>query len=257
MKAVILAGGFGTRLSEETVLRPKPMVEIGGRPILWHIMKTYAAHGVTDFIICLGYKGHIIKDFFVNYALHGADLTVNTGTGEVKFHQNVTEPWNVTLVETGQDSMTGGRLGRVRPYLGEDEDFCMTYGDGVTNLDIAESIEFHRHHGGRATMTAVTPPGRYGALDLEGTAIRRFKEKPTGESGLINGGYFVLKTNCLDLIENDQTIWEAEPLEALVAENELHAFQHHGFWQAMDTLRDKNYLQKHWEAGTAPWKVWD
>lgn len=215
MKAVILAGGLGSRISEESVLRPKPMIEIGGYPILWHIMKIYASKGVTEFVICLGYKGYMIKEFFVNYARHGADLTIDTASGSIEFHQRVSEPWKVTLVETGEDSMTGGRIGRVRRYLEGETDFCLTYGDGVSDVDVGELIAFHKSHGAKATMTAVTPPGRFGALTIEGNAIRRFEEKPPGDNGLINGGFFVLNTECLDLIDGDGTIWEKEPLETL------------------------------------------
>ncbi|MFK8035835.1 MAG: glucose-1-phosphate cytidylyltransferase [Hyphomicrobiales bacterium] len=257
MKAVILAGGLGSRISEESVLRPKPMIEIGGYPILWHIMKTYALHGVTDFVICLGYKGYMIKEFFVNYARHGADVTIDTATGEIEYHQSVAEPWKVTLVETGENSMTGGRIGRVRKYLEGETDFCLTYGDGVSNIDIKSLISFHKSHGAKATLTAVAPPGRFGALKIEGNSIRRFEEKPAGDNGLINGGFFVLKSECLDLIEGDETIWEKEPLETLASTGELRAFRHDGFWQAMDTLRDKNHLQSLWSSGNAPWKLWN
>ncbi|MCV6546631.1 MAG: glucose-1-phosphate cytidylyltransferase [Cohaesibacter sp.] len=257
MKAVILAGGLGSRISEESVLRPKPMIEIGERPILWHIMKMYSAHGINEFIICLGYKGYMIKEFFTNYIRHGADMTVDTATGEIDYHQNIAEPWKVTLVETGQDSMTGGRLGRVRDYLQGEEIFCFTYGDGVSDLDITQSIAFHKAHKGRATMAAVTPPGRFGALELEGNVVKRFQEKPPGDNGLINGGFFVLNHDCLDLIESDETVWESGPLETLAANNQLHAYRHNGFWQPMDTLRDKNYLQALWDSGKAPWKIWD
>lgn len=256
MKAVILAGGLGSRISEESVLRPKPMIEIGNRPILWHIMKMYSTHGVNEFIICLGYKGYMIKEFFTNFIRHGADMTVDTTTGDIQYHQNIVEPWKVTLVETGENSMTGGRLGRVRPYLEGEENFCFTYGDGVSDVDIAASIAFHKAHGARATMTAVAPSGRFGALKIEGDVIERFEEKPAGDNGLINGGFFVLQRNCLDLIKGDETIWEAEPLEMLASTGQLHAFRHPGFWHPMDTLRDKNHLQKLWESGTAPWKKW-
>ena len=256
MKAVLLAGGLGSRLSEETGLRPKPMVEIGGRPILWHIMKIYAHHGVNEFVICLGYKGYMIKEFFVNYVLHGADVTVNTATGEIEYHQNVAEPWKVTLVETGEHSMTGGRLGRVRPYLEGEEDFCLTYGDGVADIDVGGLIDFHKGHGARATLTAVTPPGRYGALDMDGDTITQFIEKPAGDNNLINGGFFVLKNDCLDLIDGDETVWEQGPLTTLAQTGELRAFRHDGFWQPMDTLREKNYLEDLWQKGNAPWAMW-
>ena len=256
MKAVILAGGLGSRISEESVLRPKPMIEIGDRPILWHIMKMYSAHGINDFIICLGYKGYVIKEFFTNYTRHGSDVTVNMQTGSITYHQEIAEPWTVTLVETGENSMTGGRLGRVAPYLKDEDDFCFTYGDGVSDVDISASIAFHKAHGARATMTAVAPPGRFGALKITDDMITSFEEKPAGDNGLINGGFFVLQHNCLDLIKGDDTIWEAAPLETLASTGQLRAFRHDGFWQPMDTLRDKNQLQKLWANGQAPWKKW-
>ncbi len=255
MKAVILAGGYGTRISEETALRPKPMVEIGGRPILWHIMKIYAAHGVTDFVICLGYKGYMIKEFFANYYLHGADVTIDTGTGEITYHQAVTEPWRVTLVETGLDTMTGGRLRRVAAYL-DDGPFCMTYGDGVGAIDIRALIAFHRRHGKRATLTAVTPPGRFGALDINSSRVERFTEKPPGDDTYISGGFFVLERSVLDLIEGDAIVWERGPMERLAADGDLMAYRHEGFWQPMDTLRDTQHLESLWRSGEAPWKVW-
>ncbi len=257
MKAVILAGGLGTRLSEETGVRPKPMVEIGGRPILWHIMKIYAAHGVRDFIICLGYKGYMIKEFFANYVLHGADVTFDVRTGGMEVHQNVAEPWRVTLAETGADSMTGGRLKRVAPYLGSDETFCMTYGDGVADIDVSALIDFHFGHDAAATLTAVAPPGRFGGLAMEGDAVSRFVEKPKGESGLINGGFFVLERSVIELVKGDDTVWEREPLETLAETGQLRAYRHDGFWQPMDTLREKNQLEALWESGEAPWRVWD
>lgn len=257
MKAVILAGGLGTRLSEETTIRPKPMIEIGGRPILWHIMKMYSVHGIREFVVCLGYKGYTIKEYFINYFRHGADLTVDTANGDIQYHQNVSEPWKVTLVETGEHSMTGGRLGRVRPYLSGEENFCFTYGDGVSDVDITASIAFHKRHGARATMTAVVPPGRFGAVKLAGDVIERFEEKPPGDQGLINGGFFVLRHDCLDLIKGDDTIWEKEPLETLASTGQLRAFRHTGFWQPMDTLRDKNHLETLWNSGAAPWKKWE
>ncbi|MFT4929152.1 MAG: glucose-1-phosphate cytidylyltransferase [Phenylobacterium sp.] len=256
MKAVILAGGLGTRLSEETHLRPKPMVEIGGYPILWHIMKTYSHYGITDFIICCGYKGYAIKEYFSNYYLHGADVTIDLTNGDQKIHKKNTEDWNVTLVDTGVDSMTGGRLKRVKDYLDDDEDFCFTYGDGVGNIDIAKSIEFHRSQNKLATLTAVTPPGRFGALDIADGQVNRFMEKPKGDGSLINGGYFVLNKKVIDLIADDSTTWEAEPLEHLAKEGQLAAFTHSGFWQPMDTLRDKVKLEELWTAGEAQWKVW-
>ncbi len=255
MKAVILAGGYGTRISEETALRPKPMVEIGGRPILWHIMKIYAAHGITDFVICLGYKGYMIKEFFANYYLHGADVTIDTGTGEITYHQAVTEPWRVTLVETGLDTMTGGRLRRVAAYL-DDGPFCMTYGDGVGAIDIRALIAFHRRHGKRATLTAVAPPGRFGALDINSSSVERFTEKPPGDDTYISGGFFVLERSVLDLIECDSAVWERGPMERLAAEGDLMAYRHDGFWHPMDTLRDTQHLESLWRSGEAPWKVW-
>lgn len=255
MKAVILAGGYGTRISEESTLRPKPMVEIGGRPILWHVMKIYAAHGITDFVICLGYKGYVIKEFFANYYLHGADVTVDTSTGSMEFHEAVTEPWRVTLSETGLDTMTGGRLRRVTRYLG-DGPFCMTYGDGVSNVDIGKLIAFHKNHGKAATLTAVNPPGRFGSLDLKSSRVERFTEKPPGDGTYISGGFFVLERRALDAIEDDQTVWERGPLEKLTAAGELMAYRHDGFWQPMDTLRDKQHLETLWQSGQAPWKIW-
>ena len=255
MKTVILAGGYGTRISEETTLRPKPMVEIGGRPILWHIMKIYAAHGLTDFVVCLGYKGYVIKEFFANYYLHGADVTIDTQTGEMTYHHAVTEPWKVTLVETGYNTMTGGRLRRIAPYL-DDDAFCMTYGDGVSTVDIKALIAYHKRHGKRATLTAVSPPGRYGALDLDSARVERFTEKPLGDGASISGGFFVLDRSTIDLIEGDQTIWEKSPMEQLAEAGELMAYRHDGFWQSMDTQRDMQHLEMLWQNGEAPWKVW-
>jgi glucose-1-phosphate cytidylyltransferase len=255
MKTVILAGGLGTRISEETHLRPKPMLEIGGRPILWHIMKLYAHHGVSDFIICCGYKGHIIKEYFANYHLHNSDVTFDTAKNEVTYHQTRSESWRVTLIDTGADTMTGGRLKRVREHLG-DEDFCFTYGDGVSDLNIRALIEFHNSHGGPATVTAVQPPGRYGALALDGSRVERFIEKPMGDGGYINGGFFVLSPSVIDLIEDDTTSWEGGPLETLAHNKQLQAFQHNGFWRPMDTLRDKQQLEHLWSTGKAPWKQW-
>ena len=256
MKAVILAGGIGTRISEETHLKPKPMIEIGGRPLLWHIMKIYSAHGVNDFVICCGYKGYLIKEYFANYVLHMSDVTFDMGLNEMKVHQQNAEPWRVTLVDTGEDTMTGGRLKRVADYLEGEDDFCFTYGDGVADVDVAASIAFHRAHGKLATITAVQPPGRYGALELDGSEVRAFIEKPRGDGGLINGGFFVLSPRCLDRIAGDDTSWEAAPLTGLAADGELMAFAHTGFWQPMDTLREKTLLENLWDSGRAPWKVW-
>jgi glucose-1-phosphate cytidylyltransferase len=255
MKAVILAGGRGTRISEETHLRPKPMIEIGGRPLLWHIMKIYSAHGVNDFVICCGYRGYLIKEYFANYVLHMSDVTFDMGQNTMDVHQQNAEPWRVTLVDTGDDTLTGGRLKRVADYLQGEDVFCFTYGDGLADVDVAASIEFHREHGKLATVTAVPPPGRYGALDLDGSQVRGFTEKPSGD-GLINGGYFVLSPGCLDRIAGDDTSWEAAPLMGLAADGELMAFAHTGFWQPMDTLREKTLLESLWESGRAPWKVW-
>lgn len=256
MKAVILAGGLGTRISEETHLRPKPMVEIGGKPILWHIMKSYSAHGVNEFVICCGYKGYLIKEYFANYFLYMSNVTFDMVHNRMEVHEQQAEPWRVTLVNTGEDTMTGGRLKRVGDYLKDEDAFCFTYGDGVSDVDIAASITFHKSHGKLATVTAVQPPGRYGALALEGEQVKGFTEKPRGDGGLINGGFFVLSPKVLQLIDNDQSSWEGEPLETLARQGELMAFQHDGFWQPMDTLRDKNYLEDLWITGRAPWKQW-
>ncbi len=256
MKAVILAGGLGTRISEESHLRPKPMIEIGGRPILWHIMNIYTVHGVTDFVICLGYRGHMIKEYFANYMLHASDVTVDARSGSITYHQNYAEPWRVTMVDTGEGTMTGGRLKRVGRYLDPDASFCMTYGDGVADIDISRLIEFHRAHGKLATVTAVAPPGRYGALMMDDDRVTDFTEKPPGGRGLINGGYFVLHPAVLDRIESDGTPWETAPLESLARDGELRAFRHDGFWQPMDTLRDKTTLEALWSSGEAPWKIW-
>lgn len=257
MKAVILAGGLGTRLSEETVVKPKPMVEIGGKPILWHIMKMYSHHGVTDFIVCCGYKGYVIKEYFANYFLHMSDVTFNMKDNKMTVHQRRAEPWTVTLVDTGDESLTGGRLLKVAEYLKDEDAFCFTYGDGVSDVNIAESIEFHKSHGKQATLTAVYPPGRFGALDMASGKVKSFKEKPKGDGGMVNGGFFILSPKVLDLIKDDSTTWEQEPLMNLAENGELMAYEHHDFWQPMDTLRDKHYLEGLWQAGNAPWKKWD
>ncbi|WP_421338513.1 glucose-1-phosphate cytidylyltransferase [Aeromonas veronii] len=257
MKAVILAGGLGTRLSEETVVKPKPMVEIGGKPILWHIMKMYSAHGINDFIICCGYKGYVIKEYFANYFLHMSDVTFHMAENRMEVHEKRAEPWNVTLVDTGDASMTGGRLKRVAEYVKDDDAFLFTYGDGVADVDIRASIDFHKSHGKLATLTATYPPGRFGALDIRNNQILSFKEKPRGDGALINGGFFVLSPKVIDLIDNDATTWEQEPLMALAEQDQLMAYEHGGFWQPMDTLRDKHYLEELWQKGKAPWKVWE
>jgi len=256
LKAVILAGGLGTRISEETHLKPKPMIEIGGKPILWHILKMYSAHGVNEFVICCGYKGYIIKEYFANYFLHMSDVTFDMASNQMQVHERHAEPWKVTLVDTGEETMTGGRLRRVARYVQDDEAFCFTYGDGVADVDITRQIAFHREHGKNATVTAVQPPGRYGALTLAGTAVTGFTEKPRGDGGLINGGFFVLSPKCLDLIEGDATSWEGAPLATLARTGQLQAFEHPGFWQPMDTLREKTLLEDLWSSGKAPWKVW-
>lgn len=256
MKAVILAGGLGTRISEETHLKPKPMVEIGGKPILWHIMKAYSAHGVNDFVICCGYKGYVIKEYFANYFLHMSDVTFDMASNQMEVHYRNAEPWKVTLIDTGDETLTGGRLKRVAKYIQDEPEFCFTYGDGVSSLDITSLIIFHRNHGKLATVTAVQPPGRYGALERDGNQVTGFIEKPRGDGGLINGGFFVLSPKCLELIEGDSTTWEAEPLIQLSKKGELMSFEHDGFWQAMDTLRDKSYLEELWASGQAPWKNW-
>ena len=253
---MILAGGLGTRISEETSLRPKPMVEVGGKPILWHIMKIYSAHGVNDFVICCGYKGYVIKEYFANYFLHMSDVTFDmSNQNSMQIHQHFAEPWKVTLVDTGENTQTGGRLKRVRDYI-KDEDFCFTYGDGVSNINITELIAFHKNHGKQATVTAVQPPGRFGALELNGTSVTNFVEKPHGDGMYINGGFFVLSPRVIDLVEEDSTIWERKPLEKLAISNQLEAFLHQDFWQPMDTLRDKQHLKELWSSGKAPWKVW-
>jgi len=256
MKAVILAGGLGTRLSEETSLRPKPMIEIGGKPILWHIMKIYSAHGVNDFIVCCGYKGYVIKEYFANYFLHMSDVTFRMDENRMEVHQRRVEPWNVTLVDTGDETMTGGRLRRIADHLRDEEVFCMTYGDGVGDIDITALIAFHKAHGRQATLTAAVPPGRFGALDMHGDRVASFLEKPEGDGGSINAGYFVLSPKVLDQVADDTTIWEREPLAKLAADGELMAFRHSGFWQPMDTLRDKIHLEQLWAGRQAPWKVW-
>lgn len=256
MKAVILAGGLGTRISEETHLKPKPMIEVGGKPILWHIMKHYSAHGVHDFVICCGYKGYVIKEYFANYFLHMSDVTFDMEHNQMEVHQRNAEPWRVTLVDTGEDTLTGGRLKRVKNYLKDEDAFCFTYGDGLSNVDITREIEFHQQHGKWATVTAVQPPGRYGALQLEGAKVAGFTEKPRGDGGLINGGFFILSPKCIDLIEGDQSSWEGYPLVQLSRDGQLMAFEHKGFWQPMDTLREKNLLEELWASGNAPWKVW-
>ena len=256
MKAVILAGGLGTRLSEETAVRPKPMVEIGGRPILWHIMKMYSAHGVNDFVVCCGYKGYLIKEYFANYFLHSSDVTIDLRDNSLEILEKKAEPWRITLVDTGDTTQTGGRIKRVAEHLKNEEAFCLTYGDGLSSVDLTELMAFHKGHGRLATMTAVQPPGRFGALELNGSRIEAFIEKPQGDGGWVNGGFFVLQPKALDLIAGDATLWEKEPLEQLAKKNELQAYFHKGFWQPMDTLRDKTYLEELWASGEAPWKVW-
>lgn len=256
MKAVILAGGLGTRISEETHLKPKPMIEIGGMPILWHIMKIYSAHGINDFIVCCGYKGYLIKEYFANYFLHMSDVTFDMANNRMQVHQQKAEPWQVTLVDTGDDTMTGGRLIRIREYLRGESAFCFTYGDGVADINITAQITFHQGHGKLATVAAVQPPGRYGALNIEETTVQGFSEKPIGDGGWINGGFFVLSPQCLNYIEGNHTPWEGSPLTTIASEGQLMAFEHHGFWQAMDTLRDKNMLEELWLNGKAPWKCW-
>jgi glucose-1-phosphate cytidylyltransferase len=256
MKAVILAGGRGTRLAEETTIRPKPMVEIGGRPILWHIMKIYAAHGVNEFVVCLGYKGWQIKEYFLNYRLHSSDVSVDLATGQVEVLRPAAEPWRITLVDTGEDTMTGGRLKRIARHVAGDDAFCMTYGDGVSDVDISALIAFHRAHRRMATVTAVTPPGRFGALARQGDQVDAFIEKPPGDGGTINGGFFVLSPRALDRVEGDDTVWEEGPLRSLARDGELRAFDHRGFWQPMDTLRDRDQLERLWATGQAPWKRW-
>ena len=256
MKAVILAGGSGTRISEETHLKPKPMIEIGGKPILWHILKMYSHHDINDFIICCGYKGYVIKEYFANYFLHMSDVTFDMSSNAMEVHHQNAEPWRVTLVDTGDNTMTGGRLKRVAPYLQGEESFCLTYGDGVSDVDISKVIYFHHEHQLKATLTAAYPPGRFGAIDIVDHQVRTFVEKPKGDGGMINGGFFVLTPDVLDLINGDATVWEREPLETLAKQGQLAAFSHTGFWQPMDTLRDKNFLEELWASGQAPWKKW-
>jgi glucose-1-phosphate cytidylyltransferase len=256
MKAVILAGGLGTRISEETHLRPKPMIEIGGRPILWHILKMYSSAGVNDFVICCGYRGYMIKEYFANYFLHMSDVTFDMKQNRMEVHHQTVEPWRVTLVDTGEATLTGGRLKRVAEYVRDDESFCFTYGDGVSDLDIRGTIDFHRQHGKLATVTAVLPPGRYGALERDGDQVTGFIEKPRGEGGFINGGFFVLSPKCIDRIDGDDSAWESTPLASLAAEGQLMSYEHRGFWQPMDTLREKTMLEDLWLAGRAPWRTW-
>ena len=256
MKAVILAGGFGTRLSEETIVKPKPMVEIGGKPIIWHIMKLYSRYGFDDFIICLGYKGYMIKEYFANYFLHTSDVTIDIKNNKTHIHHNYAEPWRISLIDTGENTMTGGRLKRIQPYIG-DATFMLTYGDGVSDVDLSDLQVFHKSHGRIATLTAVRPPGRFGALEIQNQCeISSFLEKPMGDGGYINGGFFIFEPEIFDYLEDDRTILERSPLESLASENQLRAFRHEGFWHAMDTLRDKNYLEELWQSGKAPWKVW-
>lgn len=254
MKAVILAGGLGTRFAEETDVKPKPMIEVGGKPIIWHVMKIYSAHGIDNFIVCLGYKGYIIKEYFQNYFLHMSNVTFDLRRNSIEVHDATAEPWRVTLVDTGERTMIGGRIKRILPYLGDDEEFCLTYGDGIGNIDVRAGIDLHRKEGRLATVTATQPPGRFGAIDFEGNRVTGFQEKPTG--GWINGGFFVLSPQVGRYIKNDATVWEQEPMEKLAAEEELSVYFHHGFWQPMDTLRDKRYLEDLWASGKAPWKIW-
>lgn len=256
MKAVILAGGLGTRISEETHLKPKPMIEIGGKPILWHIMKIYSHYGINDFVICCGYRGYVIKEYFANYFLHSSDVTFDLANNNIEVHQQFAEPWRVTLANTGETTQTGGRLKQVRRYVQDDDAFCFTYGDGVSDLDIGKLIEFHRSQGSKATLTATYPPGRFGSLDIRENRVATFREKPKGDGGMVNGGFFVLSPSVIDLIDGDETIWEREPLETLASQGQLSAFAHDGFWQPMDTLRDRTHLEELWQSGQAPWKVW-
>ncbi len=256
MKAVVLAGGLGTRISEETSNRPKPMIEIGGKPLLWHILKTYSHHGINDFVICCGYKGYVIKEYFANYFLHMSDVTFDMSKNTMEVHQRNAEPWKVTLVDTGENTMTGGRVKRIGDYVKDEEAFCLTYGDGLSDVNITKLLAFHKTQRVKATLTGSTPPGRFGALDINGSMVTSFMEKPRGDGAMINGGFFVLSPDVLDYITDDSTKWEREPLERLAQEGNLAAYQHHGFWQPMDTLRDKIYLEELWQSGKAPWKVW-
>jgi glucose-1-phosphate cytidylyltransferase len=256
MKAVILAGGLGTRISEESHLKPKPMIEIGGKPIIWHILKIYSAHGINDFIICLGYRGYVIKEYFANYFLHTSDVTFDLSKNQMEVHERHAEPWRVTLVDTGENTQTGGRLKRVQHYLKDENEFCFTYGDGVGNIDINASLNFHRQQGTLATVTAATPPGRFGTIEISDDRVTRFNEKPLGGEGMINAGFFILSPKVIDLIENDQMPWESTPLQSLAQQKQLSVWKHHGFWQPMDTLREKNHLEDLWLTGNAPWKTW-
>jgi glucose-1-phosphate cytidylyltransferase len=257
MKAVILAGGLGTRISEESHLKPKPMIEIGGKPILWHILKMYGSHGIDHFVICCGYKGYVINEYFANYFLHMTDVTIDMTQNEIEVHHKRAEPWKITLVDTGHDTMTGGRLRRIRDYVADDDSFCLTYGDGVADIDITKLIAFHKKHGKRATVTAVQPPARFGALGFEGDKVVSFEEKPKGDGLWINGGFFVLNQEIFSYLEDDQTVWERAPLKGLATDGQLMAYKHHGFWAAMDTLRDKMNLEELWAGGKAPWKSWE
>lgn len=256
MKAVILAGGLGTRISEETAARPKPMIEIGGKPILWHILKTYSHHGITDFVICCGYKGYVIKEYFANYFLHMSDVTFDLSKNSMEVHQHSAEPWKVTLVDTGDETMTGGRVKRIQKYVKDEESFCLTYGDGLSDVNITKLVAFHKAQNVKATLTATIPQARFGVLDLQRDRVKNFREKPQGDGSMINGGFFVLSPKVIDYIQDDKTIWEREPLEQLAEDGQLAAFTHEGFWQPMDTLRDKNHLETLWQSGQAPWKVW-
>lgn len=256
MKAVILAGGLGTRISEESHLKPKPMIEIGGKPIIWHILKIYSCHGINEFVICVGYRGYVIKEYFANYFLHTSDVTFDLSTNQMEVHERHAEPWRITLVDTGENTQTGGRLKRIRKHLDGESEFCFTYGDGVGDIDISATIKFHREQGTLATVTAATPPGRFGTLDISGNMVSRFNEKPHGGDGMINAGFFVLSPKVIDLIEGDHTPWESMPLETLAQQQQLSVWQHNGFWQPMDTLRDKNHLDDLWQSGKAPWKAW-
>jgi glucose-1-phosphate cytidylyltransferase len=256
MKAVILAGGLGTRISEESISRPKPMIEIGGKPILWHIMKIYSVHGINDFVVCCGYKGYVIKEYFANYFLHMSDVTFDIKNNKMEVHQQNAEPWRVTLVDTGEETMTGGRLKRIYDHLKNEDLFCLTYGDGVSDINITDLVKFHKVQNAKATLTATLPPGRFGVLDIASNKVNSFKEKPQSEGGLINAGFFILSPEIFEYLVDDQTVWEREPLENLALEGNLAAYHHKGFWQPMDTLRDKTYLESLWQSGNAPWKIW-